>query len=261
MTSLQLAALCCLFLAYLTVAEKLPGHRGYNYDPPATHFNPTAPTYYIPPQKASASSHSTFIPAHSALIPPNRNHERPSFPQEALTHTQVLGSPNSHILGSSHSQIYGSPQSQFHSFPQSQNRKSPHAASRPSYNHQQENLKPMPFGYGYGVSDAHNGIDFGHNTNSDGKVTTGEYRVLLPDGRTQIVSYRVDDHKGYQADVTYEGEARPYEAPQRYDEPTNAYVEPQQTRAIVQNTFRAPETSYLPPQTVPTPDTLYRADF
>jgi hypothetical protein len=39
----------------------------------------------------------------------------------------------------------------------------------------------------------------------------GSYRVLLPDGRTQIVSYRADEN-GYVADVKYESKAEYPEA-------------------------------------------------
>ena len=37
-------------------------------------------------------------------------------------------------------------------------------------------------------------------------MTSGSYRVLLPDGRTQIVNYKADIN-GYVADVKYVGEA------------------------------------------------------
>ena len=96
----------------------------------------------------------------------------------------------------------------------------------------------MPFDFGYAVQDEYTGNDFGHNSNSDGKVTSGEYRVLLPDGRTQIVTYTADHYNGFQAEVTYEGEARPYE-PQpsaSYNEPRNQYQPPRQ-----QNQYEAPK--------------------
>ena len=49
--------------------------------------------------------------------------------------------------------------------------------------------------------------DYGHSESSDGKVVSGSYRVLLPDGRTQIVSYK-DEGYGFVASVKYEGTAR-----------------------------------------------------
>jgi hypothetical protein len=59
----------------------------------------------------------------------------------------------------------------------------------------------MPYGFEYDVNDGQN--NFGHRQQSDGQVTSGSYRVQLPDGRTQIVTYRAD-HNGYNAEVTYE---------------------------------------------------------
>nr|XP_040582197.1 cuticle protein 18.6-like [Lepeophtheirus salmonis] len=61
--------------------------------------------------------------------------------------------------------------------------------------------------YGYAVADDYAGTNFAANENRDGYSTNGEYRVALPDGRTQIVSYNVADaYSGYVADVRYEGE-------------------------------------------------------
>ena len=69
---------------------------------------------------------------------------------------------------------------------------------------------PQPYSYSYAVKDEASYNDYAHEETSDGKVVTGSYRVLLPDGRTQIVTYKADSY-GYTADVKYEGYAKPYE--------------------------------------------------
>jgi len=52
----------------------------------------------------------------------------------------------------------------------------------------------------------HGNANFGHNENRNDAKTTGQYRVVLPDGRTQVVTYTVNDaNSGYIADVKYEG--------------------------------------------------------
>ena len=60
----------------------------------------------------------------------------------------------------------------------------------------------MPYAFDYAVKDEYSGNDYGHSESSDGKVVTGEYRVLLPDTRTMIVKYTADHENGYQADVS-----------------------------------------------------------
>lgn len=65
-------------------------------------------------------------------------------------------------------------------------------------------MMPMPYNIRWGVADQESGNVFNHVEDSDGKDVTGEYSVLLPDGRMQIVRFTVDPVNGYQADVTYE---------------------------------------------------------
>merc|ERR1711935_1045567 len=57
---------------------------------------------------------------------------------------------------------------------------------------------PAVYQYGYAVADDYSGANFAQSENRDGYATTGEYRVALPDGRTQIVTYSVGDaYSGY----------------------------------------------------------------
>merc|ERR1712183_400585 len=98
-----------------------------------------------------------------------------------------------------------------------------YSAPQPSY--QSESYEEgMPFAYNWAVDDEYTQNHFHHDTKSDGKVTEGEYRVLLPDGRTQIVKYTSDSYNGFQAEVTYEGEAKAYEPQPSYQPPKNTYA-------------------------------------
>jgi len=44
----------------------------------------------------------------------------------------------------------------------------------------------MPYKFDYAVKDEYSYNDYAHQQESDGKVVTGSYRVLLPDGRTRV---------------------------------------------------------------------------
>lgn len=59
----------------------------------------------------------------------------------------------------------------------------------------------MPFEFQYAVSDYPSANQQSHKAASDGDVTRGEYRVQLPDGRTQVVRYTADWKNGYNAEV------------------------------------------------------------
>ncbi|KAL7288598.1 hypothetical protein TKK_0017335 [Trichogramma kaykai] len=81
-----------------------------------------------------------------------------------------------------------------------------------------EGTRPMPYSFQYEVKDGASGNDYGQQESGDGNGNVrGEYRVLLPDSRTQIVRYTADDANGYVADVRYEGQAQFF--PNQYSNP------------------------------------------
>merc|ERR1719445_2479582 len=79
-----------------------------------------------------------------------------------------------------------------------------------------------PYTYTYAVADDYSKANFQAEESSDGAGTAqGSYRVALPDGRIQTVTYTANGYDGYVADVTYEGtaqypEAVPYKAAPAY---------------------------------------------
>merc|ERR1712027_130632 len=76
----------------------------------------------------------------------------------------------------------------------------------------EEKIPPQPFAYEYGGADEYGRHFAKTETQDEYGVVKGEYRVELPDGRVQIVSYHADHENGFIADVRYEGEAVPYVA-------------------------------------------------
>merc|ERR1711962_69796 len=85
-------------------------------------------------------------------------------------------------------------------------------ADRPGYGppapgpYKEEKLPPQPFAYEYGVKDDYSGAAFTKTENqNEYGIVEGSYKVSLPDGRIQTVSYHADHEGGFVADVTYEG--------------------------------------------------------
>ena len=67
-------------------------------------------------------------------------------------------------------------------------------------------VEPAKYLYQYAVADEYGGVNFGQNESRDGYSTSGEYRVVLPDCRTQVVKYNTaDGYSGNNVEVTYEG--------------------------------------------------------
>ncbi|CAL4179525.1 unnamed protein product, partial [Meganyctiphanes norvegica] len=69
--------------------------------------------------------------------------------------------------------------------------------------------------YGYSVAAEDTGTYHSRSEGRDGETVSGSYKVALPDGRVQTVTYVADDD-GFRAEVTYEGDANdtPSKGPQ-----------------------------------------------
>ncbi|PSN42147.1 hypothetical protein C0J52_17134 [Blattella germanica] len=79
-----------------------------------------------------------------------------------------------------------------------------YAASRGGYNAQEDALaEPANYQFSYEVKDADSGSDFSQEESRQEDHAQGTYRVLLPDGRLQIVEY-VADLEGYKPQIRYE---------------------------------------------------------
>ncbi|KAF0295511.1 Cuticle protein 18.6, isoform B [Amphibalanus amphitrite] len=86
----------------------------------------------------------------------------------------------------------------------------PAPAYKPAPYHPEPQYKEeaKPYAFDYAVDDKYTGTNFAQNEKSDGHNAEGSYTVALPDGRIQTVKYTADHTNGFNAEVTYEGEAK-----------------------------------------------------
>ena len=84
---------------------------------------------------------------------------------------------------------------------QPEKRQAAYGPAAPAY--VEKELPPQPFQYEYGVKDDYSGNAFAktESQNEAGQVQ-GSYKVNLPDGRIQTVTYRADHEGGFVAEVS-----------------------------------------------------------
>ncbi|XP_046999779.1 pro-resilin-like [Schistocerca americana] len=63
--------------------------------------------------------------------------------------------------------------------------------------------EPANYEFSYSVQDGETLSDFGQEESRQGESAQGQYRVLLPDGRKQVVTYQADED-GYRPTIEYE---------------------------------------------------------
>jgi len=128
-----------------------------------------------------------------------------------------------------------------------------HPTPAPSY---QEYAPVAPvYTYEYAVKDDYSGNDFGQQESRNDASASGSYFVNLPDGRIQKVAYTVDGYGGYQAEVTYVGEAAYPPAPAPYKPaPVPAY----KPAPVQYKPAPAPAYKPAPVQYKPAPTPAYK---
>merc|ERR1712117_778158 len=65
-----------------------------------------------------------------------------------------------------------------------------------------------PYEFQFRVDDPETYNKYEIQEKGDPDIVKGSYRINLPDGRTQVVNYEVHPERGYEAKITYEGEAQ-----------------------------------------------------
>merc|ERR1711982_70617 len=103
-----------------------------------------------------------------------------------------------------------------------------------------------PYTYTYAVADDYSKAAFNAEETSDGASNVqGSYRVALPDGRIQTVTYTSNGYDGYVADVTYEGTASYPEAAPVVAHAAPAYAA--QVVAHAASAYHAPVVAHAAP--------------
>ncbi|XP_059086700.1 uncharacterized protein LOC131883279 [Tigriopus californicus] len=237
-------------------------HRPKKYHPLPNGYHPSPkPNYHGP----KPTYHSTPKPVYHSTPKPVL-HSTPT-PTYHPTPTPVYHSKPTPIYHSTPKPVY-TPTPVYHPKPKYQPKKpvyhehiepspKPYIPVKPVHiSHEEDEYNEIPHNYafGYAVKDGYSGDDFSHSETRDGHKTEGEYRVALPDGRTQIVSYYADEN-GYHADVKYEGEAIPHPEGPQHSEP---YVAPKAHHEPTPATYVSrPTTTYSPSPYHPTPSPTY----
>ncbi|XP_042238067.1 extensin-like [Homarus americanus] len=183
------------------------------YTPPPSAYKAPEPTYEAPSPsyRAPAPSYKAPEPTYEAPSPsykaPEPTYKAPAPSYKAPEPTYEAPAPSYKAPAPSYkapAPSYKAPAPSYKAPTPSYKAPAPsYKAPAPSYEAPSYE-KGMPFDFVYNVVDHYSGNDYAHNAISDGSVVNGEYRVVLPDGRTQLVTYTADDYNGYVAEVTYE---------------------------------------------------------